>query len=146
MNVRRFTRSPRRRGRAAGAARLAKRFGGLEVNDERVFVRLLNWQVAGFGSFKDAIDVSCRLPILLERGDGDAVRHQTANPGELGVPGYGWQAIPIGQFEDLLLGQGGEGIGWEDQTTVRLVRKTRDRWLDVGGAANLDGDRPHAAS
>ena len=46
----------------------------------------LNWQVAGFGSFEDAIDVSCRLPILLERGDGDAVGHQTANPGELGVP------------------------------------------------------------
>ena len=35
----------------------------------------------------DAIHVARGLPILFERGDGDAVAHQPAGPGELGVPG-----------------------------------------------------------
>jgi hypothetical protein len=59
-----------------------ERLGALEVDDERVFV-----QVAGFRPLKDAIDVTCRLPILVERVDGDAVAHQTADPGKLRVPG-----------------------------------------------------------
>ena len=39
---------------------------GLEVDDQLVFVRLLNGQVAGFRTLEDAIDVTCCLPVLVK--------------------------------------------------------------------------------
>ena len=86
-NSRRFTRSPLGKGQQPIRDVEPERLGGLEVDDERVFVRLLDRQVAGCRPLKDAIDVTCRLPILVERVDGDAVAHQTADPGKLRVPG-----------------------------------------------------------
>src|SRR5262249_33660896 len=77
-----------------------ERLCGLEVDDEREFVRLLDRQVAGFRPFEDAIDVTCRLAVLIKRGDGDAVAHQAADPREFGFPRYGRQAMPLGQFDE----------------------------------------------
>jgi hypothetical protein len=36
-----------------------------------------------------------------------APAHQAADPGKIGIPGYGGQAIPVGQFDDLLFGASG---------------------------------------
>jgi hypothetical protein len=49
---------------------------------------------------QDAIDVTCRLPVLIKRGDGDAVAHQAADPREFGIPRYGRQAMPLRQFDE----------------------------------------------
>ena|SRR5258706_10055482 len=44
----------------------AERLGGLEVEDEHVLVRTLNWQVSGLCPLEDAIDMTCCLPELVE--------------------------------------------------------------------------------
>jgi hypothetical protein len=36
----------------------SERFGGLEINYELVFCRLLEWQIAGFFAAQDAVDIT----------------------------------------------------------------------------------------
>src|ERR1700732_717221 len=68
-------------GRHGGAERLRC----LEVDGERVPVRLLDGQVARLCTLEDAIDVSCRLPVLVDQlGDG-AVTHQAGVLGEIRI-------------------------------------------------------------
>src|SRR5215207_6716685 len=40
----------------------AKRFGGVEVDDEIEFGRLLHWQIAWFRAVQDFVHVTCRTP------------------------------------------------------------------------------------
>ena len=46
--------------------RKAKRFGGLQINDQLKFGRLLNWQVAGLLALEDAVDVGTRASIKVK--------------------------------------------------------------------------------
>jgi hypothetical protein len=48
-----------------GRHRETERFGGLEVDDHRVFVRRLDWQVGCLLARENAIDVACREPKLI---------------------------------------------------------------------------------
>jgi hypothetical protein len=45
--------------------RQAERLGGPEVDDQRVFHRLLNREVGRAGAPEDAVDVGCRLRVVL---------------------------------------------------------------------------------
>src|SRR5262245_2850247 len=55
-----------------------KRLGGLEVEYERVFVRLLDGQIIRLGTLQDAINVAGRFPILANEIKTRAVVHQAA--------------------------------------------------------------------
>ena len=57
--------------------RKAKRFGGLQINDQLKFGRLLNWQVAGLLALEDAVDVGTRASIKVKIID--AVRRKTSS-------------------------------------------------------------------
>jgi len=47
--------------------REAERLGGLEVDDKRVPSRRLHWQVGGFLAFENAIDVTGRALVFVDR-------------------------------------------------------------------------------
>src|SRR5258707_9884239 len=44
----------------------AERLGGLEVDNRFIFGRRLHWEISWISAAQDAIDVGCRLPILLD--------------------------------------------------------------------------------
>ena len=59
----------------------AKRLGGLEVDDQRVFRRLLNREVGRIGAPEDAVNVGCRLCVQV---DGvEHVGHQGSRSGKI---------------------------------------------------------------
>ena len=74
MNSRRFIRSPRRRGRAAGWHFDAERLSGLEVDDQLELCRLHHRQVGGLLALKNAASVDAGLPITVKKIG--AVAHQ----------------------------------------------------------------------
>ena len=44
------------------------RLGGLQVDDEPEFGRLLNWQIGGLGAFQDFVDIAgCEPGVIEER-------------------------------------------------------------------------------
>ena len=47
----------------------AERVSGLEVDDQRVFRRLLNGEVGGTGAPEDAVDIGCRLRVQVDRSN-----------------------------------------------------------------------------
>ena len=59
-------RSPRRRGRAAWAAREAERLRGLEIDHQFVLGRRLHRQVGRLLALEDAIDVAGRAAVLVD--------------------------------------------------------------------------------
>ena len=65
MNSRRFTRSPRRRGRVARRHVEAERLGCLEIDHQLVLGRRLHRQVGGLLAPEDAIDVGGGAPVLV---------------------------------------------------------------------------------
>src|SRR6516225_4833844 len=65
-------RQQRRRHRKA-----KRRFGGLQINDQLKFGRLLNWQVAGLLALEDAVDVGTRASIKVKIID--AVRRKSSS-------------------------------------------------------------------
>jgi len=56
--------------------REAERLGGLEVDDQRVFGRLLNRQIRRTGASEDTVDIICRLCVRVD--NIEPVRDQTA--------------------------------------------------------------------
>src|SRR5260370_41857960 len=61
--------------------RQAKRLGGLEVDDQRVFRWLLNPEVGRTGALEDAVNVGCRLRVQV--GWVERVRHQATGSGKI---------------------------------------------------------------
>jgi hypothetical protein len=59
----------------------AKRFDGLEIDDQLILGGKLNWQAACFCTFENQIDMRCGLPILI-----DAVRNKAATLCEKAIP------------------------------------------------------------
>ena len=76
----------------------AERVGGLEVDDEFKFGRQLNRQFGGLGTFENAIDIGCRLPIVLEHLN--PIGDQAPDCDEVPERIDGWQAVPGGERND----------------------------------------------
>ena len=66
MNSRRFIRSPRRRGRAATAARPDRAPCGPEIDHQLVFGQRLNRQIGRLLTLEDAFDIASRAPKLID--------------------------------------------------------------------------------
>ena len=121
-----------------------ERLCGLEVEEECVLVRALDGQVGRLLALEDAIDLTCRLPILVDHVDDDAVGYQTAGLGEFRLCRDRRQVMTVCQVGDQLLVQIGEGIGRQDQPAARSTREALEGWFDVGGGANGDDNQLHA--
>src|SRR5262249_57187824 len=76
----------------------AERFGGLEIDNQLEFVRLLHRQVGRLLASEDTVDIICRSPEHV--GRIRAVSHQTAAFGEMCVGIYGGPAMPSYQPRD----------------------------------------------
>jgi hypothetical protein len=66
INARRFTRSPRRRGRAALGDFKAERLGGFEIDNKFKFRWLSYRQVGGLSALEDAVDMAGRAPVRVD--------------------------------------------------------------------------------
>jgi len=107
----------------------AERFGGLEIDNQLEFVRLLHRQVGRLLASEDTVDIVCRSPEHV--GRIRAVSHQTAAFGEMCVGIYGGQAMPSYQCDDQVTANVGEGVGHNNQAATLLSSKRAYNALDV---------------
>ena len=77
----------------------AERLGGLQVDDQLVFGRLLNREVGRTGALEDAVDIGCGLRVQGEWVD--PIGHQTASPGNGRAADQG-QTVPDGGGRDRI--------------------------------------------
>src|SRR6516225_7658817 len=115
----------------------AERFGGLEIDNQLEFVRLLHRQVGRLLASEDTVDIVCRSPEHV--GRIRTVSDQTAAFGEMCVGIYGGQAMPSYPLDDQVTTNISEGVGNNDQAATLLSPKCRYNALDVsvvaGGSA-----------
>ena len=115
---------------------------GLEIYHEPELGWHLDGQIARFFAPKDAIEVRCRPPELVD--DVDAVNHQAA----VGSKDPYWvncgHPVFLRQIDDHLATSCRNRIRLHDKTRVRLDRQAVKCIYDLGNIAHPDRDRLHA--
>src|SRR5262249_12410290 len=114
----------------------AKRPGGLEVNHRLVLGWRLHRKVGRFLAPKDAIDVAGCLPKLI-----DPIRpvgHQPAGSDEGAFEVDGRQPILRRKLDDQVAVNHRTWCWQHYQSSVRGLRKSRDRAPNVGSLAHVD--------
>src|SRR5262249_59803933 len=76
----------------------SERLGGLEIDDEFEFGRVLHWQICWLFALEDTRDIACGATVRLDRIA--AVRHQAAGDGEQALRIDRRQAIARHQRND----------------------------------------------
>src|SRR6266851_321057 len=105
----------------------AERPGGLQVDDQRVFCRLLNREVGRTGAPEDAVEVGCRLRVQLDRVE--PVGHQATSSGKLGRADI-WQTVTGCGGDDHIAMSFVKTVWQTDQATSWLARLGGDGFLD----------------
>jgi hypothetical protein len=108
----------------------AKRFGGLEIDDEVELARKLHRQIARLGALQDAIDIGRRL--LVDLGQIDSVRDKAAACGEEPIRIDRRRAMSGRQGDDEVAVKNGDGIRYREQRAIRLLRERIDGALPLG--------------
>src|SRR5262249_47014340 len=109
---------------------------GLEVNYKLVLGRRLHWKVGRFLALEDAIDVAGSLPKLI--GRILPVGHQSAGSDEGAFEVDGWQPILRRKLDDQVALNHRTWCWQHYQSSVRGLRKSRDRAPNVGSLAHVD--------
>src|SRR5215831_13433019 len=110
----------------------SERFGGLQVDDQLVFGWGLHRQVGRLL----AIDVAGSLPKLI--GRILPVGHQSAGSDEGAFEVDGWQPILRRKLDDQVALNHRTWCWQHYQSSVRGLRKSRDRAPNVGSLAHVD--------
>src|SRR5439155_8904081 len=111
----------------AGRDSEAERLGGLEVDDQGEFRRLLNGEVGRTGALEDAVDVGCRLHVPVDYVD--PVGHQAASSRQLRLADLG-QAVTGRCGDDHIAMGGGETLRKTDQAASWLACMGGDGCFD----------------
>src|SRR5215472_6492134 len=109
-----------------------------QVEDRFVFGRRLHWKIGRIGTAQDAIDVGCRLPVLLDHVD--AIGHQATRGDEVPESIDRRQTVARRERDDEVAIVISRNVWWQEEATVRRTRKGRDRLFD-GGSIILDRRR-----
>src|SRR6516165_9736443 len=115
MNSRRFTRSPRRRGRAAWRNFEAKRPRGLQIDHHLELGRELDRQIGRLLALENAINIDCRSTVHVAQVY--AVGDQTAIRGLKTKRVYRGQAILGCQRDDQITMNNGKAVRHHDHGT-----------------------------
>ena len=120
----------------------AERFRSLEVDDQLILTRRLHRQIDRLLTFKDAVDVACRAPMLVE--EIGPIGDQTAGSGvKAGVLDRG-QAMLGRQRDDQIALDSRPGGADHDDAAVGTLRERRKAALDLVSIAHADGAQLHA--
>src|SRR5215472_7877868 len=113
----------------------SERFGGLQVDDQLVFGWGLHRQVGRLLALEDAIDVAGSLPKLI--GRILPVGHQSAGSDEGAFEVDGWQLILRRKLDDQVALNHRTWCWQHYQSSVRGLRKSRDRAPNVSSGSTI---------
>src|SRR5262249_54002439 len=117
----------------------AKRLRGLEVDDQFVLDRRLNWQLGRFLALEDAIGIGRAERKIIELVN--SVGQQAADFSEDSARIDGRETIASCKRCDFCTMEVREGIGHHDQSAIRLAGLSGNDRLDFRPVANRGCDR-----
>src|SRR5438034_7617849 len=107
----------------------AECLGGLEVNYEFEFARLLNRQISGLVALEDTADIHSRLP--MRGGQARCIAHQAAGIHKFACTKDGRERVSFSQFDESGADPEEEGVAGYDQRLRMPLDKTRKCSLEV---------------
>ena len=113
--------------------REAQRLGGLEIDDQRIFCRLLNRELGRTSAPEDTVDVGCPLRVYL-----DCVKrigHQATSSGKVRRADPG-QTVTGGGSADHIAMCNVKTVGKSDQAASRLAGLGGDGFFDLRVVVN----------
>src|SRR5262249_40646114 len=114
----------------------AERVGGLEVDDELILGRRLHRQVGRFLALEDAIDVSCRASVLIDRIS--SIRNQAAAGDKTTLEENRRQLVPGRKGDDQSERRPRQRPPRHDQAAIRGAREGRSGALDLADVAQIE--------
>ena len=114
----------------------AERLGRLQVDHEFVLVRNLHWKVAGLLALQDAVDISGRASVRIDRIK--PISGQPAGVDEKVLEVDCGQFVPRRQRDDQIAMDDRQAACRHDQTAIPVARKLRYAPLDLIGVAQVD--------
>src|SRR5262249_7247240 len=119
----------------------AERIGSREVDYQVIFGRRLHRKVSRLLALENAIDVTGRLPELVDVIG--AVGEEAAGGGEEAVPVNRGQPIPSRELDDQIAMMQRRAAWRRDQTAIRRARESLHRLLDLASVAQVDRNHFH---
>jgi hypothetical protein len=120
----------------------ADRLGSLQVDHQLVFGRRLHREIGGLLTLEDAIDISRRAAVLVEKirpvGDQPAGGDHEASEIDRG------QLVPARQRDDQVAMNCRLRTSRHDQAAIGRAGEGRDAALDLARVAHSDGGQLHA--
>src|SRR5262249_37950989 len=118
-----------------------KGLGGLEVDDQLEFCRLLDGQLRGFLAFENTSGIDTELTVGL--GTARPIAHQTTGPGK--VTSRVHRGRPItGRKGDDFIGPSDEKRGGGNQKRAGLPDRRSKGGVEVVVSANIENKELHA--